>query len=181
MKDAVFLHMYNYRCYYFRSSKNYYALSKLTHENKKNMRIFLNFIVTFGGIFLAAYFFYSSTNWKELSEKYRIEEEHTCSLLLSQELVYLNKIGINRFNVGASEQGLFLSFSFIMGFIFPSILVPWNEICYEHNANNSKEGYLNFQLGRPKIASLQLSLNTIEKIHEKYGEPIFSNKLGELN
>lgn len=145
------------------------------------MKIFLNFIVTFGGIFLATYFFYSSTNWKELSEKYRIEEEYIGSFLLSQELVYLNKIGVNKFNVGVSNQGVFLAFSFIMGYVFPSILVPWDEICYEYNANNPKMGYLAFQLGSPKIASLQLSVNTIEKIHESYGEAIFYDKLGKIN
>ena len=48
-------------------------------------------------------------------------------------------------------------------------------------SNNPRTGYFVFNLGNPKITSLQLSSYTIEKIHENYGEPIFFQRLGEPN
>lgn len=145
------------------------------------MWVIINFLVTFGGIFITSYFFYTSTNWKQLSDKYKNTERLEASFLLTQEIVYINKVAINRFNVGVSNAGLFLSFSSLMNFFFPSILIPWEEIYSMQDVSNSRTGYYIFQLGNPKIASLQLSSNTIEKIHRNYGEPIFSNELGELS
>ncbi len=46
------------------------------------------------------------------------------------ERAYINKMAINGLNVGVSQEGLFLSFPPLLGFIFASILVPWNDISY---------------------------------------------------
>ncbi len=39
-------------------------------------------------------------------------------------------MAINGLNVGVSQESLFLSFPPLLGFIFASILVPWNDISY---------------------------------------------------
>ncbi|NJK57772.1 MAG: hypothetical protein HC939_18120 [Pleurocapsa sp. SU_5_0] len=66
-----------------------------------------------------------------------------------------------------------------MGVAFSSLLIPWNEISYKKDIENNSRRDFVLNLGNPKIASLQLSLHTIEKIHENYGEPIFFEQLGE--
>ncbi|PSB08048.1 hypothetical protein C7B62_18005 [Pleurocapsa sp. CCALA 161] len=130
-------------------------------------------------MFLVSYFLYSITSWEKLSERYRIEKKLSSSFLIIQEQIYINRIAINRFNIGVSDKGLFLSFSSLMGLAFSSLLIPWDEISYGQDIDNNSRRDFVLNLGNPKIASLQLSSHTIEKIHENYGEPIFFERLRE--
>ena len=59
-------------------------------------------------------------------------------------------------------------------------MIPWEEIEYQRPTNNgNKNKPHTFYLGDSKITSLRLYPSTIKKLEEDYGEPIFSNKLGE--
>ncbi len=94
----------------------------------------------------------------------------------------MNQTSIRGLNIGVSGEGLFLSVPPPINIAYPSLLIPWDEISYGQAIdNNSRAGYFIFELGKPKIASLQLSSNTIKKIHEGYGIPIFFERLGEPN
>lgn len=88
-------------------------------------------------------------------------------------------MAINGLNVGVSQEGLFLSFPPLLGFIFASILIPWNDMSYGEDVENSQTNNYIFDLGNPKVAILKLSHHTVEKIHEEYGEPIFFEQLGK--
>lgn len=135
------------------------------------LNLTLNFIVKLGGMFLVSYFLYSITSWGKSSQRYRIEKKLSSSFIIIQEQIYINRIAINRFNIGVSDKGLFLCFS--------SLLIPWDEISYGQDIDNNSRRDFVLNLGNPKIASLQLSSHTIEKIHENYGEPIFFEQLRE--
>ena len=139
----------------------------------------LDILFAFGGMFLISYFFYSSTNWKELSDKYSCPKKSNVFLYIVEERAYINEMAINGLNVGVSQEGLFLSFPPLLGFILASILIPWNDISYREDVNNPQTKNYIFDLGDSKVAVLKLSYRTVEDIHENYGEPIFFERLGE--
>ncbi|MBW4536889.1 MAG: hypothetical protein KME09_23445 [Pleurocapsa minor HA4230-MV1] len=144
-------------------------------------KFIIDILFAFSGMFLTSYFFYSSTNWKELSDKYSCKKNSSIFVYVVEERACINKMALNGLNIGVSQEGLFLKFPSLLGFVFSSILIPWDEISYGQNIDNNSRRDFVLNLGNPKIASLQLSSHTIEKINENYGEPIFFEQLGEPN
>ncbi len=142
-----------------------------------------NFLLSLIGMFLIHWFFDSRTGWKDLSKKYKTKKPLPNTFITSQGGVYMNKVSIKGLCIGVSGEGLFLSFPPPpIDFVFPSLLIPWNEIAYGQIINsNSRAGYFIFELGNPKITGLQISSSYIEKIHEEYGEAIFFERLGTPN
>ena len=141
-----------------------------------------NFLLAVIEIFLFFWFFSSVSGCKELSEKYKTENPLPNTFFMIQSGAFMNQTSIKGLNIGVSGEGLFLSVPPPINIAYPSLLIPWDEISYGQAIdNNSRAGYFIFELGKPKIASLQLSSNTIKKIHEGYGIPIFFERLGEPN
>lgn len=139
----------------------------------------LLFVLALGYIFIA--FFDTRSGWKELSKEYRTDEPLP-NIFTPEGTTYMNDISIKGLCVGVSDYGLFLSYLFPANFIYSSLLIPWDEITYEQSVNNiSVEKYVYLKLGDPAKSNLRLFIGDIEKIHDEYGEPIFSNKLGELD
>lgn len=141
--------------------------------------LILNLTVTFGGMLIVSYYFYSSTNWSELLKKYKTKKKESDYLFIAKEKAYINQIAFSKLSIGVSSEGLFLSRSFLVGLASSSILIPWNDISYGENVDNSQtENYI-FNIGNPKLAILKLSQQTVEHIHKNYGKPIFFERLGE--
>ncbi|MEL6439663.1 MAG: hypothetical protein AAFQ80_10455 [Cyanobacteria bacterium J06621_8] len=85
-------------------------------------------------------------------------------------------------NVGVVEQKLYLSHtSPLSNFIKPLLidLDAITKIDFLDSAPLFNRAY-QLYIGKPNITTLILSQELIERLEEEYGEPIFSNKLGEL-
>ena len=147
-------------------------------------------IFLFGGIFTLYWFISDFAGWQELSEKYRTESKLPRTFLITenQRIIFNreNKNGSAAFpnlGIGVLDSGLYLSQSSISLDPlnrFPALLIPWSDIVYRKVAStNSSTGYYTFYLGNPRIVRFSLNGETIEKLERDYGEPIFSNKLGE--
>lgn len=144
-----------------------------------------NFILWFIGLFFLSWLISSPIRWGELSKQYRREQgKKPQTILINQRGRFKSVKGstsIKGLIIGICDEGLHLSVPFIEIF-FPSLLIPWNEITYQKSVSNSyKEEYIFFYFGNPVITSLRLSPKIIKELEEDYGEPIFFNKLGELN
>lgn len=127
-------------------------------------------------------FFSYRIGWERLLKKYKTEKQHFDDLLLIQANVFINCVSITGLNIGVLDKGLFLSFPFPIDFIFPALLIPWNEISYgKINDSNYRYEDLILNFGNPRIIQVLISSYTVNKIHEEYGEPIFFDQLGFPN
>lgn len=137
-------------------------------QNLKNLTL-LNFIQNF---FIAIFgllaissilrLSYSSNKDGELS-KYKIDECSPDTFISNQQGIFKNidsdrGISVIRpLNVGVSEEGLYLFQPSPYNILFPSLLIPWDEIEYQKptdNGNMNKPYTL--CLGNPKVTSVRL-------------------------
>ena len=120
--------------------------------------------------FLFFSFFSYRIGWERLVKKYEIEKQLLDNLFLVRANVFINYVSITGSNIGVSDKGLYLSFPFPIDFVFPALLIPWDEISYG-KINNSNYRYedLIINFGNPRITQVLISSHTINKIHEKYG------------
>lgn len=85
-------------------------------------------------------------------------------------------------NVGLTENKLYLSHTSPLSYIIKPLLIDLDVITkIESDFNSLLNECYKFSIGEPTITTLILSKVLIEKLEEEYGEPIFSNKLDELN
>ncbi|MEM7593342.1 MAG: hypothetical protein AAF383_17805 [Cyanobacteria bacterium P01_A01_bin.83] len=145
-----------------------------------------DFVLLFLGLFFFSWLISLPIRWRELSTKYKVEQGRKSSAFL------INQVGgfksdrgtasIKGLIIGISDEGLHLAVPSPIEVFFPSLLIPWTEITYQkvYNSNFRQESIV-FHLGNPTITSLTVDSSAIEKLEKEYGEPIFSNKLGELN
>lgn len=146
-----------------------------------------NIIFAITGIFVLYWFM--SSDWQELAEKYRIEHNLPKTFLITenQRITFKreNKNGSTAFTnlgIGVCDYGLYLSNPSFPDPLnrFPALLIPWSDIASRKvAATNSSEEYYTFYLGNPRIVRFSLNGETIFKLEQDYGEPIFRNKLGE--
>lgn len=143
-------------------------------------------ILLFTGLFFFSWLISLPIRWRDLSTKYKVEKGRKSSAFL------INQVGgfksdrgtasMKGLIIGISDEGLHLSVPSPIEVFFPSLLIPWTEIIYQKVDNSSsRQESIIFYLGNPTITSLKLYSSVIKKLEEDYGEPIFSNKLGELN
>lgn len=147
--------------------------------------LFRDFALLFTGLFFLLWLISLPIRWDKLSERYKVDEGiKPSTFLINQTGGFKSDKGsasIKGLIIGISDRGLHLSVPFLEVF-FPSLLIPWAEIDYQKVVNSSsKEEYIILHLGNPTITSLRLYSSIIEKLEDDYGEPIFSNKLEELN
>ncbi|MEM8677048.1 MAG: hypothetical protein AAGF83_24820 [Cyanobacteria bacterium P01_G01_bin.67] len=147
-------------------------------------------IFLFTGVFALYWFMSDISAWQKLSEKYRTESKLPRTFLITenQRIIFKreNKNGSAAFanlGIGVSDDGLYFSqpsMSIDPLNRFPALLIPWSDIAYRKvaAANYSAE-YYTFYLGNPRIVRFSLNGETINKLEQDYGEPIFRNKLGE--
>ena len=147
-----------------------------------------NIIFAIAGIF-AFYWLMSSGSWQELAEQYKTEDSLPKTFLITEN----QRISFSRENnssstaftnlgIGVCDYGLYLSNSSFPDPLnrFPALLIPWSDIAYRKvSATNSLKEYYTFYLGNPRIVRFSLNGETINKLQQDYGEPIFDNKLGE--
>lgn len=125
---------------------------------------------------------------RELFEKYRVDECCPQTFIPNQQGIFINTdsdrgvVVIRPLSVGVSEKGLYLFQPFPYNILFPSLFIPWKDIEYQRpteevNRNNPHT----FYLSNLQMTSLRLYPNTIQKLEESYGEPIFYKNLGEPN
>lgn len=144
----------------------------------------------FTGIFTLYWFMSDFGGWQDLSEKYRTASNLPKTFLIAENqrisFTKENKNGSAAFTnlgIGVSDYGLYLSqpsMSFDPLDRFPALLIPWSDIAYRRiAAANSLREYYRFYLGNPRIVRFSLNGETINKLEQDYGEPIFRNKLGE--
>lgn len=143
-----------------------------------------DFILLFTGLFFLSWLISLPIRWDKLSEKYKVQGIEPSTFLINQAGGFKSDKGsasIKGLIIGVSNEGLHLSVPFLEVF-FPSLLIPWAEINYQKVVNSSsREEYIIFDLGNPTITSLRLYPSIIQKLEDDYGEPIFSNKLEDLN
>ncbi|MGD1919854.1 MAG: hypothetical protein ACFCAD_13765 [Pleurocapsa sp.] len=148
-----------------------------------------NLVIGILCIALFLWFLSISSGWNELSKRYKIEQCCPSAFITNQQGIFRthsdkNSTVIRPLNIGVSEEGLYLftNSSFSNEIFYPSLLIPWSEIEYlapqEQSDTNKRH---TFSLGNPTVSLMRLYPQAIEKLEEEYGEPIFSNKLGELN
>ncbi len=141
-----------------------------------------NFVIGMLGIFLFLWLLSRSSGWNKLSKKYKVEQCSPDIFITNQQGVFRNPDNnrsstvIRPLNIGVSEEGLYL-FKASYNAFYPSLLIPWSEIEYQPSYNDK----YTFYIGNPVITCLTIYPRIIRKLEEDYGEPIFSNKLGELN
>ena len=130
----------------------------------------------------------SSSEGEKLTEKYKTNECCPDTFVSNQQGILKNTnsdtgiVVIRPLNVGVSEKGLYLFQPSPYNILFPSLLIPWEEIEYQRPTDNGNRNKPHtFYLGNSNSTSLRLYPSTIRKLEEEYGEPIFSNKLGQLN
>ena len=130
---------------------------------------------------------YFSNIGKNSSKEHKANESSTATFISNQQVILKTsnidtRVTVFRsVSVGVSEEGLHLS-QLILNMIFLPSLISWDELKYQtptDNGNRNKP--YTFYLGNSKITSLRLYPSTIKKLEAEYGEPIFSNKLGQLN
>ena len=147
---------------------------------KNYILIFFGSIIIFNFII---WLFSLVSGWQKLSKKYRTVKNPPSTFIKDRRAFFNGSPGTastGKLGVGVSEEGLYLSNS--LATTLPPLLIPWNDIYYEKtsNANTIAKSFI-LNLGNPKITSLELYFETIEKIHEDYGEPIFFERLGVSN
>ncbi|MEL6931263.1 MAG: hypothetical protein AAFO95_21975 [Cyanobacteria bacterium J06600_6] len=124
-----------------------------------------------------------------MAEKYQTENNLPQTFLVTENqrisFTRENKSGSASFpnlGIGVSDDGLFLSqpsISIDPLDRFPALLIPWSDITYRRiSVSNYLGGYYRFYLGNPRIVRFSLNGETINKLEQDYGEPIFRNKLG---
>ncbi|MEM7593432.1 MAG: hypothetical protein AAF383_18285 [Cyanobacteria bacterium P01_A01_bin.83] len=131
-----------------------------------------------GFVFLLAYkpwFKLSKTFGSKLSPPETFIEQQSC--ILKQTILQ------GYINVGIAEQKLYLSHTPPLSHFIHPLLIDWDAITKIESCFDSLLGGRCYKLfiGELNITTLILSQNLIEKLEEDYGEPIFSNKLRELN
>ena len=152
----------------------------------------LNFVQNFAigilGIALFLWFLSISSGWNELSKRYKVEQCCPSAFITNQQGVFRTpnsnrtSTTIRSLNIGVSEEGLYLYRPFMNDIFYPSLLIPWSEIEYQTSySQDSEDKRHTFYMGHPVISIIRLYPKAIEKLEEEYGEPIFSNKLGELS
>ena len=147
-----------------------------------------NILFAFTGIFAFYWFMPDFGGWQELAEKYRTERTLPKTFLITenQRITFKreHKSGVaalTSLGIGVSDYGLYLSNPSFPDPLnrFPPLLIPWSDIAYRKiAATNSLNEYYTFYLGNPQIVRFSLYGNTIDKLEQDYGEPIFRNKLG---
>ena len=141
-------------------------------------------------IFVVTWLTSSAGGWKELSEKYKTEDNLPNTFLVTEnERITFkseNKAGVislSDLGIGILDYGLYLSNSsmlFPLTLFVPNLLIPWDDIFYRKiAATESSNEYYTFYLGNPRITRFSISSNIIKKLEQDYGEAIFRNKLGE--
>ena len=158
------------------------------------LEIIKNIIFAILGISGFVWLFSTQTPWQALAKKYRTEKAipDTSAVAQNQRVSFKGintngSLALVGLVLGVSEDGLYLANASLPLFseqFFPALLIPWSDITYRkiipedffHNQN-----YYTFYLGNPQIASFSVSSETIEQLERDYGEPIFSNKLGDAN
>lgn len=144
----------------------------------------------FTGIFALYWFMSDVSGWQELTEKYRTESNLPKTFLITENqrisFTRENKSGSAAFpnlGIGVSDDGLYLSqpsISLDPLDRFPALLIPWSDIAYRRIAATNYSGeYYTFYLCHPRIVRFSLNGETINKLQQDYGEPIFRNKLGD--
>ena len=148
-----------------------------------------NILFAIVGICVFYWFMADVGGWRELAEKYRTEHNLPKTFLITenQQIVFKreNKSGVaalTSLGIGVSDYGLYLSnpsFPDPLN-LCPALLIPWSDVAYRKvAATNSLREYYTFYLGNPRMVRFSLNKDTINKLEQDYGEPIFSNKLGE--
>lgn len=148
-----------------------------------------NILFAFAGIFAFYWFMSDFGGWQELAEKYRTENSLPKTFLITENqrttFKRENKSGVTsltNLGIGVSDYGLYLSNSSFPDPLnrFPALLIPWLDVAYRKiAATNSLNEYYTFYLGNPRIVRFSLDKDTIDKLEQDYGEPIFRTKLGE--
>lgn len=154
-----------------------------------NMSSFIQtFLMGIAGLIFLSWLFSRSSGWDELSQKYKTEQCSPIVFIDNQQGIFKNpddnrgSTVIRPLNIGVSEEGMYLFLPFPYDVFYPSLLIPWDEIEYKtpHMQDDENKRHT-FYIGNPVITRLRLYPKAIEKLEEDYGEPIFSNKLGELS
>ena len=141
------------------------------------------------GIFAVTWLVSSAGGWKELSEKYKTEDNLPRTFLVTENerITFKSEnkggvISLSSLGIGILDHGLYLSASSMLlplNLFLPTLLIPWTDISYRKiDARESLNEYYTFYLGNPKITRFSISSNTINKLEQDYGEAIFRNKLG---
>ncbi|MDJ0601318.1 MAG: hypothetical protein QNJ37_21040 [Crocosphaera sp.] len=121
--------------------------------------------------------------WFKLSKNFGSSVEPPEKILKEQSCILGNTNMGGCVNIGIIEEKLYLSYTSPLSHIIKPLLIDLNAITKIEPCVTvflSGASYT-FSIGKPNITTLVLSQKLIEKLEEDYGEPIFSNKLEELN
>ncbi|MEM8718582.1 MAG: hypothetical protein AAGE84_04640 [Cyanobacteria bacterium P01_G01_bin.39] len=134
------------------------------------------------GLIFLLWMFSRVSDWNKLAENYKIEKCFPSIFVKNQQVTFQNSNNfvatvIRPLNIEISDEGIYFFKSSLKDIFSLSSLIPWSEIEYQPSYNDK---YI-FYMGNPVITCLRIYTNTIKKLEQEYGKPIFSNKLGEIN
>jgi|GEM_PF-3513199 len=153
-------------------------------------KLIIDILVAITGIFAFYWFMSDFGGWQELAEKYKTEDSLPRTFLVTenQRITFHreNKSGVTSLSslgIGVSDYGLYLSNPEFLDPLnrFPALLIPWSDVAYRKvtSSTNSLKEYYTFYFGNPRMVRFSINADTIARLEQDYGEPIFRNKLGE--
>ena len=148
-----------------------------------NQLIFYVVLIPIIGTLLVILFGFMYQPWLRLSKDFKSELYPPDVFIKKQSCILERTIVKGYLNVGIIEDKLYLSHTPPLNYFIHPLLINLDAItkiepCFDFLLGGRCYKFL---IGDPHITILILAQDLIEKLEEEYGDPIFSNKLGEFN